>query len=69
MPRVSSSGLEDALKQLTLAWQNTKMDWNDVKSLQFEQQFLEKLPGLTHQARHYIDEIDAILIKARRDCE
>ncbi|TLD68664.1 hypothetical protein FEM03_21745 [Phragmitibacter flavus] len=69
MSRVSSASLDEAVKHLTLSWQRTKQDWTDVKSLQFEQQFLEKLPALTHQARNYIDEIDALLKKARQDCE
>jgi hypothetical protein len=67
--RVSSASLDDAVKHLTISWQRTKQDWTDVKSLQFEQQFLEKLPALAHQARNFIDEIDSVLKKARRDCE
>jgi len=67
--RVSSAGLDDAVKQLNLAWQQTRQDWHDVKSQQFEQQFLEKLPSVTSQARNMIEEIDALIRKVRKDCE
>lgn len=69
MPRISSSNLEEAFKQLNLAWQNTKTDWNDSRSQLFEQLYLEKLPSISLQARRFIEELDAILSKARKDCE
>lgn len=67
--RVTSAGLDEAAKQLNLAWQRTKMDWADMKSLQFEEKYLEKLPTLTGHARNVIDELDATLRKIRKDCE
>lgn len=67
--RISSAGLDDAVKHLNLAWQRTRQDWHDVKSEQFELQFLNKLPVVTSQARNVIEEIDALIRKVRKDCE
>ena len=61
--------MDEAVKQLNLAWQRTQRDWADVKSEQFEEKYLEKLPALTSQARNVIEELDALLRKIRNDCE
>lgn len=66
---MTSAGLDDAVKQLNLAWQRTRQDWADVKSAQFEETYLEKLPALTSQARVHIEELDLLLRKIRKDCE
>ncbi|MBP7951511.1 MAG: hypothetical protein KA004_17860 [Verrucomicrobiales bacterium] len=67
--RVSAGNLEQAVRDLHVEWQNTKASWTDAKSLEFERDYLDKLPQLVHQARGIIEEIDALLRKMRTDCE
>lgn len=67
--RVSSSNLDEAVKELFAAWQGTRDSWRDEQSLAFEKQYLEKLPGLTMQARGVIEEIDTLMRKIRIDCD
>lgn len=67
--RVSASNLDEAVRDLQVEWQNTKAHWSDAKALEFERDYLEKLPALMHQARGIIEEIDALLRKVRSDCE
>jgi hypothetical protein len=67
--KVSSSNLAQAVQDLMIDWQHTKSYWRDVKSRQFEQDYLDKLPELVTQARNIIGEIDALLRKVRTDCE
>jgi hypothetical protein len=65
----SASQLESAWRDLAAAWQHTKDDWRDVKALEFEARFLEKLPGLLAGAKQAIEDIDILLRKMRHDCE
>jgi len=65
----SASGLAQAVKDLSLNWQQTKTSWHDVKSDEFEKKYIEVLPALVAQATSVIDEIDLLLRKIRRDCE
>ena len=65
----SSSNLAQAVKSLTIAWENTKASWNDAKSDEFERQYIEVLPGQVAQAMAVLEELDALLTKIRSDCE
>lgn len=65
----SASQLEQAWRDLAVAWEYTRDGWQDVKSREFETDYLEKLPGLIAQARQAMEEIDVLLRKARHDCE
>lgn len=65
----SSGNLSGALKELAVRWQETKGHWHDVKSQEFERQYLESLPNDVGRAMSVIEEIGALLQKVRRDCE
>ena len=65
----SGANLVQALKELSLRWQETKAHWHDVKSQQFEREYLEDLPDHVQRTMGVIQEIDALLKKVRHDCE
>ena len=65
----SAAGLAQALKELTLHWQETKAHWRDVKAQQFEKDYLEELPHLVARGSNAIEELEALLRKVRTDCE
>ena len=65
----SSGNLSGALKELAIRWQETKAHWHDVKSQEFERNYLEKLPNDVGRAMGVIEEIGALLKKVRHDCE
>ncbi|HSJ01589.1 MAG: hypothetical protein ACAI34_18580 [Verrucomicrobium sp.] len=67
--RVSASNLSQALRELVVEWQQTKSYWRDVKSMEFERNYLEKLPGMVTQSRNVMEELDNLLRKVRNDCE
>lgn len=65
----SASNLQEAMKNLTVAWQQAKEEWRDAKSNEFEQKYIESLPRDVLQAIEAMQEVDTLLKKARRDCE
>jgi len=65
----SSGNLSGALKEFNMRWHETQAHWHDVKSQEFERQYLEKLPNDVGRAMSVIEEIGALLQKVRRDCE
>ena len=65
----SASLLTQAVKDLSINWQQTKSSWQDVKSIEFEEKYIEVLPGYAAQATSVMDEIDILLRKIRSDCE
>jgi hypothetical protein len=65
----SASNLAQAVKHLSAGWGHTKTYWRDVKSIEFEKEYLEGLPHHVARAAAVIEEIDAILKKVRSDCE
>jgi hypothetical protein len=67
--RVCASNLSQVTKQLRADWEQTKTSWHDVKSREFEENYLETLPHAVARAATVIEEIDALLRKVRSDCE
>lgn len=67
--KASGSNLAQAVKDLTIEWQELKHRWNDVKSREFEEKYLEPLPSHVTRAMTVIEELDALLRKVRNDCE
>ena len=65
----SAGNLGGALKELSLRWQETRTHWRDVKSVEFERNYLEKLPNDVGRAAGVIEEIGKLLQKVRHDCE
>ena len=67
--RASGANLVQAVKDLSLQWQQTQVHWRDVKSQEFERKYLADLPTHVARAMGVIEEIDAVLRKVRSDCE
>lgn len=67
--RVSASNLIQAAKELSAEWHRTKESWRDVKAREFEDKFLDPLPGYIARASRVMEEVDALLRKVRKDCE
>ena len=65
----SAANLIQAMKDLTVEWQQTKAEWRDVKSVDFERKYLENLPTDVARAIEAMEEVDVLLKKVRRDCE
>ncbi len=65
----SAAQLESAWRDLAAAWERTRGDWRDAKSLEFESRFLDRLPGLMAGAKQAIEDIDILLRKMHHDCE
>ncbi len=67
--RVGATNLDEAVRELALHWQNTRNYWRDAKALEFERQYLEKLPQTVMRAKSIMEEMDLVLRKVRQDCE
>jgi hypothetical protein len=67
--KASAAALVQAYKDLAAAWQATKAQWRDVKTIEFEQTYLEELPNRVNRTLSVMSEIDALLSKIRKDCE
>ena len=65
----SGANLAQALKELSMHWQSAREHWRDVKSQQFEKDYLEELPHLVARGTAAIEELDALLRKVGADCE
>ena len=67
--RESGANLVQALKELSLRWQETQVHWRDVKSQQFERDYLEVLPEHVQRTMGVMQEIDVLLRRIHQDCE
>ncbi len=67
--RESGAYLVQALKELTLKWGEAKAHWHDVKTQQFEREYLEDLPDHVQRTMGVMQQIDVLLKKVKNDCE
>lgn len=65
----SGANLVQALKELSLKWHETKAHWHDIKTQQFEREYLEDLPDHIQRTMSVMQEIDVLLKKVHSDCE
>jgi hypothetical protein len=65
----SASNLQQAMKGIGAAWEQTRAQWRDVKAQEFERQYLERLPHDVARAITVMEEISVLLKKIRDDCE
>lgn len=56
-------------QQLLRQWEQTRAQWHDVKSVEFEQQYLVELTAQAHKAGIAFEELDKLLAKVQKDCE
>jgi hypothetical protein len=60
--------LEDALQQLEIAWQATKVHWNDAISQKVEDDYLLPLRGQIRSLSDAIGKTSQTLRRAELDC-
>ncbi len=65
----SGTRLQALTRDLWLKWQQTKEDWRDVKSQEFESQYLSDLQANVEKTVLIIEQVDKLLMKIREDCE
>ncbi|MFA7233957.1 MAG: hypothetical protein WC076_07585 [Terrimicrobiaceae bacterium] len=65
----SGALLLQAMKELSLEWDQTRSYWRDGKSLEFEEKYLAELPLHIRRAAEAMEEIETVLRKVRADCE
>jgi hypothetical protein len=64
----SSGQITKALKQLLIAWDETRAMWDDAKSREFEERFLLPLRMEIRNSAGALGEMAALLDQIRRDC-
>jgi len=65
----NASKLKAITKSLLVQWQQTREDWRDDKSLEFDLKYIQELLAGVERAVAVIDELDKLIVKIRRDCE
>jgi len=65
----SKNQLVGLTKQLRADWEQTRQQWNDAKSLEFDKRFLEELMAGVNQAVTNIDTLERVINQVRSDCE
>jgi hypothetical protein len=60
--------LNTALKDLRVLWQQTRTEWNDPVSQEFEERYWDQLENQVVAALRAMDRLAPILAKAQRDC-
>jgi hypothetical protein len=65
----SKSRLVGATKELSLQWHQTKNQWRDARSREFERRYIQELQVNVDKAVAVIELLDEVLKKVRKDCE
>jgi hypothetical protein len=63
------SRLAAVTKELSLQWGDTRNYWRDAKCQEFEHRYISELLIRVDKAVTVIEKLDALLDKARKDCE
>jgi hypothetical protein len=66
---VSKTRLAAITRELANQWQLTRDSWQDVKSQDFERQYIELLTSNVEKAITVMDDLDKVMAKIRSDCE
>jgi len=56
-------------KDIAVSWAQAQDSWHDVKSQEFERDYLEPLQSNITMAVSVIEKLDKLLTKVRKDCE
>jgi hypothetical protein len=65
----SRGQLAKLMKELGDKWADTKMDWDDVVSQNFEKKFLDPMEADLRNATSAMDHMAQLLTQIRRDCQ
>lgn len=60
--------LEANTKKLVQSWQVTKNSWRDVKSMEFEQTYIDELASSVGTALSVMENLRTVMAKLRNDC-
>jgi hypothetical protein len=68
---ISTNGklLAAATKDIWLKWEETKEQWQDSKSQEFQHRYIEELIVAVDRAVPVFDDLDKLVSKVRNDCE
>ena len=69
--RAASSGkaLTTLTTELSRKWAETREQWPDQKSAEFEREYLSELVAAVSRAPAVFEDLDQVLERVRRDCE
>jgi hypothetical protein len=67
--RASGTRLAMVTRELSNQWQETRESWQDAKSGEFEQRYLQELLAAVERTVTVIENIDKLMEKIRKDCE
>jgi len=65
----NKSRLVGLTRELILEWDETKTHWRDLKSAEFERQYLTELSANVNRAVLVLDQLEELLKKTRSECE
>lgn len=65
----SRGQLAKLMKELGDKWADTKLDWDDVVSQNFEKRFLDPMEADLRNATSAMDHMAQLLTQIRRDCQ
>jgi len=65
----NKSRLVGLTRELILEWDETKTHWRDLKSAEFECQYLTELSANVNRAVLVLDQLEELLKKTRSECE
>lgn len=66
---VSGKTLITLTTDLSRRWSETREQWQDMKSAEFEREYLAELFGAVPRSATMFDDLEKILERVRRDCE
>jgi len=67
--RAGAGTLAQAMKELSLKWQQTRAHWRDAKAEEFEARIMNVLPDHVSKALEAMEDLEKMLRKVRSDCE
>ncbi len=65
---VSRARLKASMKELLVHWELVKAKWDDPVSREFEARHLKNLGPAIQATANAMEKMEAILVRARRDC-
>ena len=65
----NASRLDGITRDLWNQWLLTTEHWQDAKSQEFQQKYLEELVAGVNKSVGVIEQLDKVITKIKRDCE
>lgn len=56
-------------RQLAAQWEQTKGQWQDARSQDFERKYMDELFASVDKAVTVMEQVDKLITKIRNDCE